>query len=37
MAFANIFLKTAWDRWLGWAIAAASLTLLLLLRDVHLP
>ena len=30
MAFANIFLKTAWDRWLGWAIAAASLTLLLL-------
>ena len=30
MAFANIFLKTARDRWLGWAIAAASLTLLLL-------
>ena len=29
MAFANIFLKTARDRWLGWAIAAASLTLLL--------
>ena len=30
MAFANIFLRTARDRWLGWAIAAASLTLLLL-------
>ena len=41
MAFANIFLKTARDRWLGWAITAASLTLLLLLgmftyRDIDL-
>ncbi len=41
MAFADIFLKTARDRWLGWAIAAASLTLLLLLgmstyRDIDL-
>lgn len=31
MAFANIFIKTLRDRWLGWAISAASLTLLLLL------
>ncbi len=30
MAFANVFIKTSRDRWLGWAISAASLTLLLL-------
>ena len=30
MAFANIFIKTLRDRWLGWAISAAILTLLLL-------
>ncbi len=30
MAFANIFIKTSRDRWPGWAISAASLTLLLL-------
>ena len=30
MAFANVFIKASRDRWLGWAISAASLTLLLL-------
>ena len=30
MAFANVFIKTSRDRWSGWAISAASLTLLLL-------
>ena len=41
MAFANIFIKTSRDRWMGWAISAASLTLLLLFgmsvyRDIDL-
>ena len=41
MAFANVVIKTTRDRWLGWAIAAASLTLLLLFgmsvyRDIDL-
>ena len=38
---ANIFIKTSRDRWMGWAISAASLTLLLLFgmsvyRDIDL-
>ena len=31
MALANIFIKTSRDRWMGWAISATSLTLMLLL------
>ncbi len=41
MALANVFIKTSRDRWLGWTISAASLTLLLLFgmstyRDIDL-
>ena len=41
MSFANIFIRTSMDRWMGWAISAASLTLLLLFgmsvyRDIDL-
>ena len=41
MPLSSIFLKTARDRWLGWAISAASLTLLLFFgmsvyRDIDL-
>ena len=41
MAFANVFIKTSRDRWRGWVISAASLTVLLLFgmsvyRDIDL-